>query len=481
MKAKILFIITACFMVSCDKNTDSNNDYAVRSDKYIVDYSLSSSETETRALSASERISSLDYFVYDVDNDIIVKQRRIPDISSSTVWPLTRETMTWAQRQALQDTLSRGVNYKVLFIANAAKSLFGSTQTDLLKHTDKLSTARIVLPDTPFSDNNMYYFWSKELNIAEHSTLMENVLLQRIVTRTDVSRIDIPDADAHLYSALESSLYHELTRRADGTNAEGSVRAAIKSHLTSFSDIMNTAVAGGVLTAFTVQVAQLNAVIGNNDDNIDKLVASLKDKLIVDRFSTAIMNGKLYEQQIKSWNFGIGKKVGVQYSGASRANAIGFDLRTYNDSDVSNVAVCSANNGAFSIIGFAGVGLNEVSSLSFFDANTTPELKIEGAFNTAQGINKLAKVKCNPTAAITTVGNNTAKHTFYINIAELLGDDIFKNQAFMNALVTVVFNPAVDNKQFGDSFQNFKFEIELPDLATDVDNRIKITPSWSIE
>ena len=106
MKAKILFIITACFMVSCDKNTDSNNDYAVRSDKYIVDYSLSSSETETRALSASERISSLDYFVYDVDNDIIVKQRRIPDISSSTVWPLTRETMTWAQRQALRHTVS---------------------------------------------------------------------------------------------------------------------------------------------------------------------------------------------------------------------------------------------------------------------------------------------------------------------------------------------------------------------------------------
>ena len=69
---------------------------------------------------------------------------------------------------------------------------------------------------------------------------------------------------------------------------------------------------------------------------------------------------------------------------------------------------------------------------------------------------------------------------FYINISALLGDEIFNNEAFMNALVDVVFNPAVD-KQFGDSFMNFKFEIELPDLATDVDNRIKITPSWSIE
>lgn len=480
MKAKILFIITACFMVSCDKNTDSNNNYAVRSDKYIVDYSLSSSETDTRALSASERISSLDYFVYDVDNDILVKQRRIPDISSSTVWPLTRETMTWAQRQALQDTLSRGVNYKVLFIANAAKSLFGSTQTDLLKHTEKLSTVRIILPDTPFSDNNMYYFWSKELNIAEHSTLMENVLLQRIVTRTDVSRVDIPDANVHLYSALESSLYNELTQRANGTNAEGSVRAAIKSHLTSFSDIMNTAVAGGVLTAFTVQVALLNAVIRNNDDNIDRLVASLKDKLIVDRFSTAIMNGNLYEQQIKNWNLGAGKKVEVQYGSALRANAIGFDLRTYNDSEVSNVAVCTANNGTFSIIGFAGESLNEVSSLRFFDVNINPELVIEGAFNTKQGINSLVNVQCNPTASITTIGNHTTKEMFYINIAELLGNDIFNNEAFMNALIDVVFNPAV-NKQFGDSFMNFKFEIELPDLATDVDNRIKITPSWSIE
>lgn len=480
MKSKILLAVAACLMASCDKNSDSNSDYGVKSDKYIVDYSLSSSEADTRALGASERISSLDYFVYDVDNDVLVKQRNIPDISSSTVWPLTRETMTWAQRQALQDTLSRGVNYKVLFIANAAKSLFGSTQTDLLKSTDKLSTARIVLPDTPFSDNNMYYFWSKELNITEHSTVLQNVLLQRIVTRTDVSRIDIPDAGAHLYSALESSLYNELTRRSDGTNAEGSVRAAIKSHLTSFSDIMNTAVAGGVLTAFTVQVAQLNAVIRNNDDSIDKLVASLKDKLIVDRFSTAIMNGNLYEQQIKNWNLGAGKRVEVQYSSASRANVIGFDLRTYNDSEVSNIAVCTANNGTFSIIGFAGESLNEMSSLRFFDTNTTPELVIEGAFNTVQGINKLVNVQCNPTATIATVGNHTTKEMSYINIAGLLGNDIFNNEAFMNALIDVVFNPAVD-KKFGDSFLNFKFEIELPDLYTDVDNRIKITPSWSIE
>lgn len=121
MKAKIFLVVTACFMASCDKNSDSNNDYVVTAGKCIVDYSLSSSELGTRALGASERISSLDYFVYDVDNDVLVKKRSIPDINTSTVWPLTRETMTWKQRQALQDTLSRGVNYKVLFVANVEK------------------------------------------------------------------------------------------------------------------------------------------------------------------------------------------------------------------------------------------------------------------------------------------------------------------------------------------------------------------------
>lgn len=478
MKAKIFLVVTACFMASCDKNSDSNNDYVVTAGKCIVDYSLSSSELGTRALGASERISSLDYFVYDVDNDVLVKKRSIPDINTSTVWPLTRETMTWKQRQALQDTLSRGVNYKVLFVANVEKSLFGSRRTDLLKNTDKLSTARIVLPDVPFSDNNMYYFWSKELNIAEHSTVMQNVLLQRIVTRTDVSRVDIPDANAHLYSALESSLYHELTRQADGTNTEGSVRAAIRSHLISFSDIMNTAVAGGLLIGFAIQVDQLNEVIRNNDNNIDKLVASLKDRLIVDRFSADIMRGNLYEQQVKSWNLGTGKRVEVQYSSASRANAIGFDLKAYNDSEVSNVAICAASDGTFSIIGFAGDGLNDVSSLRFFDANTTPELVIDGVFNTTQGINRLVNVRCNPTAAIAAVGDYTTEQEFFINIAELLGGDIFKNDAFMNALKNVVFVPAVNN-QFGENFSNFKFKITLPDFSTDVDNRIQITPSWS--
>ena len=100
----------------------------------VVDYAVSEG-AQTKALgeglSASERISSLIYLLYDASG-ALVKERVIPDIGSDTQWPLKRPdadgqggNMTWAQREALKDTLAAGQSFTAVFVANADPELFG--------------------------------------------------------------------------------------------------------------------------------------------------------------------------------------------------------------------------------------------------------------------------------------------------------------------------------------------------------------------
>ena len=92
--------------------------------QFVVDYSVG--ETASRAfgenLPANQRISSLTYLLYD--GDALVKKREIPAINTKTEWPLKRETMKWEQREALKDTLTAGVTYTAVFVANEDKTLF---------------------------------------------------------------------------------------------------------------------------------------------------------------------------------------------------------------------------------------------------------------------------------------------------------------------------------------------------------------------
>lgn len=186
---------------------DGATDSALAEGTFVVDYVVSDGK-DSRAvigegLEENQRIGSLLYLLYDFQGNLL-KERKIPDINVDTEWPLKRTTMTWEQREALKDTLDANSSYTAVFIANTDKTLFGDKQTDeVLAGKENLSTLVLKLPQTPFADNNMYYFWSGAISyeksddaISEDSRdnpVSENIVLRRLVSRIDMERMEITD------------------------------------------------------------------------------------------------------------------------------------------------------------------------------------------------------------------------------------------------------------------------------------------------
>ena len=200
---------------SCEEEILDNGQaagIALADGQFIVDYS---GEVTTRAIKDNaekgERINSLTYLLYiQQDNDYVLEKRReIPGLNKNKTddagnpvyesWPLTRDNMTWEQREALKDTLMVGSNYRAVFVANAAPSLWGETNDDdmtksPLKEADEIdvdtySSAYLQLPeDLAFNDGNMFYLAEAEIDGAgkdRNTPYNCPIMLKRVVTRTD--------------------------------------------------------------------------------------------------------------------------------------------------------------------------------------------------------------------------------------------------------------------------------------------------------
>lgn len=198
---------------SCEKEILDNGQaagIALADGQFIVDYS---GEVTTRAIKDNaekgERINSLTYLLYiqQADDYVLQKRREIPGLNKTDdagnpvyeSWPLTRDNMTWEQREALKDTLMVGSNYRAVFVANAAPSLWGEVNdNDMtkspLKEADEIdvdtySSAYLQLPaNLAFNDGNMFYLAEAEINgTGKDRETPYNcpIMLKRVVTRTD--------------------------------------------------------------------------------------------------------------------------------------------------------------------------------------------------------------------------------------------------------------------------------------------------------
>ena len=467
----------------------------------LIDYSLGAGENAipsgagiTRA-GEDNRINSLHYLVYDIDKDVLVKQREIPGIDQVTSWPLSRQNMTWEQRLALQDTLPLKANYQIVFVANADPKLFSDTQTALLQHTDKYSTASLTLPDAPFTENNLYYLWSHKIttgNSSHDNFYLCNVLLQRIVTRTDVQRMDIPttepERDDFTCRMIRESLFEDLTCRKNAAKEEGRIRKEIKKRIQDFQNLTNTAVAGGVLTFFTANVASMNIVL-NNEDNIDLIIASLSDQIIRGNLLPKLKNGTLLNKYLQSWNLGANKKAEVHYSTGKRVNSFRLNRSFAGNEGTDNPTyTCPATNGTFSIYAFAAnnaadADLNQIEKVSLYDedfasASGTPRIEIGGTWNTRQDMNTLRAVTCNPIRYIREQGNLTEKTDYTVNLEAVLRnkwDTSLFTDDFKQTMKNVIF---ISSNPFGTGFTDFSFSLSLPTLD-ETQGGVSISAEWS--
>lgn len=221
--AGLLLVVCACSKEDLNTTSDGEKGGAVVAlpeGTFVVDYSVSDGETsragEEGRLNTS--ISSMLYLLYDSEG-MLVKERVIPDITDETTWPLTRDKMTWEQREALKDTLNVEMTYTAVFLANTDAELFKDasgkaeqvffyktvmTGTDGTSETryDNLKDVYLKLPSVPFNDKNMFYISKHTLSAKNAEGTVVNdretpyncpITLKRLVSRMDMNGIIITE------------------------------------------------------------------------------------------------------------------------------------------------------------------------------------------------------------------------------------------------------------------------------------------------
>lgn len=196
----LIAALLLCF-TACEEElwNESDLERPLAQGEFVVDYAADG--LDTRSIHAQVpkrfRISSLTYLLYDIEGNLL-KRREIPDIDTSTVWPLKRETMTWAQREALKDTLTTQRMNRVVFVANIDPKKCGWAE-DPLKNPEDFTQAYLELPAQAFNDGNMFYLFMRDTLVKDMAGIDREhplncpVTLHRIVTRTDFFTEEFPE------------------------------------------------------------------------------------------------------------------------------------------------------------------------------------------------------------------------------------------------------------------------------------------------
>ena len=256
---------------SCEEEILDNGQavgIALADGQFIVDYS---GEVTTRAIKDNaekgERINSLTYLLYiqQANDYVLEKRREIPGLNGNTEsWPLTRDNMTWEQREALKDTLMVGSNYRAVFVANAAPSLWGEANDDdmtksPLKEADEIdvdtySSAYLQLPaNLAFNDGNMFYLAEAEINgTGQDRNTPYNcpIMLKRVVTRTDWWFERLPEVEfPSLETVVTQILLDEYPLLSTGESLDNNLKGYLYSYILSMvyaemdGDLQNNIVA----------------------------------------------------------------------------------------------------------------------------------------------------------------------------------------------------------------------------------------------
>lgn len=354
--AGLLLAVSACGKEDLNTTVDGGNGgttAALPEGTFVVDYSVSDGET-SRALDANQRINSLLYLLYDSEGEL-VKEREIPGIGKDTKWPLKRENMTWEQREALKDTLNSGSTYTAVFLANVKKDLFGETQTEeLLQNKENLTKAVLYLPQTPFTDNNMYYLWKEELEYTQpegaSDDSRDNPLSKNIILRRLVSRIDMG-------SAITDETEDEVVKAGMGINFDQLLVDGIKDN------------------GYSGFIDDLKAKLPNDDTwiaNCSKLLELLKNKIenltssnynysdYIERLVSNCKSGNEYLNQTQDWN---GTAI-FNLTDMHNRMSINDLTSSYDNSITSPTYTYPITEGKATWIGFA---CNEAAKMSFTD------------------------------------------------------------------------------------------------------------------
>lgn len=373
------FLLALPFMVSCQKDAEQDftagraENGTVAEGSFIVDYT---SGAESRA-EASVRIRSLDYLVYENSGAngayVMKKHRSIPDIDTETVWPLTRNTMTWAQREALKDTLNTSSDYKVVFVANADADIWGEEVLKNVGTENTFDEARLFLPSTQtFNDTNMYYMWTGELSGASYSKnnpASMHILLERMINRVEVKLDEtvaagIADKGVDVY--VEEQLGEYFDENYVKKNNTGIILDLLDSYMKSIGDKLE--VSGFYVSEKDTKNKFKNDYLLNTELH-KNIVVTLKDGI-----RTSFIDTQKDEMK-KFSNWEAFTAATIVYDVNSYPSSIDFNKKTISANDELKELILEPQNDCFLFYIFGNNAeksnslLNKISSIRFTISN----------------------------------------------------------------------------------------------------------------
>ena len=477
--AGLLLAVCACGKENLNTTVDGGSDGAATAlpeGTVVVDYSVSDGETSRTfegGLDANQRISSLLYLLYDSEGRL-VKEREIPDINDKTTWPLTRDKMTWEQREALKDTLNSGSTYTAVFLANVKKDLFGNnTQTEeLLQNKENLTEAVLYLPQTPFTDNNMYYLWKEKLEYTQpkgasddsrDNPLSKKIILRRLVSRMDITKAEV--TDGMIKDGLKEFYYPD-------ENAEANkILKAVETALNNFAE--EACPTEGDLWNKNLGILK-NKLKGKGVN--EKTVYSEVFESCLSQLVDKCKDNELYESHVASWN----KNIDVSFTYTKQANIYNINSlqAVHKDDILSNPNYSVLEDGSIVTIVFSNFSNSAVSDddfnqLSAFEVGEA-DYTLDTPWKVVMGPNEMVSLSCNPVAKIaSTDPGNSMSVDVTVDMKSLFGDlDSFTSSNNDFIYDNVMQEDLIDamNSVFSDKYGSWdalKLTLQLPSLEND--------------
>lgn len=179
------------------------------------------------------RITHLQYLIYKkgVGESVYTFYKRevVFNQGGDKIWPYKAITTVVPN--------SAGTEYKFVFLGNVDKSLFAGQAEELLaNYENDYDNARIVLPGVEFDGSNMYYMGKGEFSVSDavSNLIQKNVLLQRIVSRVDVTKEPFADApsgttyqDAYINRIAANNLWSTEREKARGGYFHEAVKESV--------------------------------------------------------------------------------------------------------------------------------------------------------------------------------------------------------------------------------------------------------------
>lgn len=399
----MLGILSACSeeLEGVDAGTDVP---VLDTDCFVVDYTVEGNEGLSRGENPSP-ITSLTYLLYQ-DGEL-VKERQIPDISSETVWPLTRENMTWEQREALKDTLQAWGNYRVVFVANAVYPASGENEDAGISYItgkDSYLTLALQMPAQPFSADNMFYLFSSEIE-KEDDTDRDHplncpVTLKRVVSCVELKRIQIKEQEQESYLKERAGKLYDLL-----IGDQGAIATSVQEQLNALAKAIQ-AKAGESSESYPDLEDFLNNICGLSITEDD----TFKDKCIQALVKEDNDLSSILERQIIPWEntevsltfdkttFATGLKISdFTVSGGTDEAPVGYSYELGKDGTLSFIGLGVDPNAVPSWYKLASITLTtkeETSQTVTISASSTSPLFMQG------GKNQKLVYECDPLGEI---------------------------------------------------------------------------------